>query len=120
MKSFSQFWEEASLSDLQRKHAQSAEGRREERRASRHRAEREAKKRRAQVERIKREQRNKMLSKQQQEPSSPSITRKDPKALQRAETRGREIRKGITKLGKVTFKGIKKSIQKRKKNSETN
>ncbi len=84
MKSFSQFWEEASLSDLQRKYAQSAEGRLEARKASRHRAENEAKRRRQQAERLKREQRNRMLAKQNQTPTKSSEPRKDEKAIQKA------------------------------------
>jgi hypothetical protein len=119
MKSFSQFCEEASLSDLARKHAQSAEGRREARGASRHRAESEAKRRRQQAERLKREQRRKMLAKQHEAPSSSSKSHKDTEGMQRAEARGRAIRKGATKLGKATFKGIKKAIQKRRDNSQT-
>lgn len=117
MKSFSQFWEEASLSDLTRKHAQSAEGKREARKAVRHRAESEAKRRRQQAERIKRAQRNKMLAKQHQAPTSSSTPHKDTEAIQRAEARGRAIRKGLSKLGKATFKAVKGAIQKRKNNS---
>jgi hypothetical protein len=119
MKSFSQFWEEASLSDLERKHSQSAEGRREARKASTDRAKSEAKRRRQQAERLKREQRRKMLAKQHEAPSSSSISHKDTEGIRRAEVRGRAIRKGITKLGKATFKGIKKAIQKRRDNSQT-
>lgn len=117
MKSFSQFWEEASLSDLARKHSQSAEGRREAREASRHKAESEAKRRRSQAERLKRKHKQKMLSQQHQTQTSSSTPKQDSERMRRAEERGRAIRKGITKLGKVTFKGIKKTIQKRKGNS---
>jgi hypothetical protein len=117
MKSFSQFWEEASLSDLERKHTQSAEGKREARKASRHRAESEAKRRRLQAERLKRAQRNKMLAKQHQAPTKSSTPHKDTEAIQKAEARGRAIRKGVSQLGKVTFKGIKKALQKRRGNS---
>lgn len=117
MKSFSQFWEEASLSDLARKHTQSAEGKQEARKASRHRAESEAKRRRLQAERLKRVQRNKMLAKQHQAPSKSSKSHQDTEGIQRAEARGRAIRKSVSKLGRVTFKGIKRAIQKRKENS---
>ena len=117
MKFFSQFWEEASLSDLERRHAQSAEGKREARKASRHRAESEAKRRRLQAERLKQAQRNKMLAKQHQAPTKSSTPHKDTEAIQKAEARGRAIRKSLTKLGKATFKGIKKAIKKQKDNS---
>jgi len=119
MKSFSQFWEEASLSDLERKHAQSAEGKQQARKAARHRAEAEAERRRQQAERLKRAQRKKMLSKQRKASASSSRPHKDTEGMQRAEARGRAIRKGLTKLGKATFKGIKKAIQKRRDNSQS-
>jgi hypothetical protein len=119
MKSFNQFWEEANLSDLARKHAQSAEGKREARKASRDRAVGEAKRRQQKAERLKREQRRKMLAKQHEAPVKSSRPHKDTEGIQRAEARGRAIRKGITRLGKATFKGIKKAIQKRRDNSQT-
>lgn len=117
MKSFSQFWEEASLSDLERRHSQSAEGKREARAASRHRAESEAKRKRSQAERLKRKHRQKMLAQQHQAQASTSTPKQDYEGIRRAEERGREIRKGIAKLGKTTFKGIKKALKKRKDNS---
>jgi hypothetical protein len=119
MKSFSQFWEEASLSDLEKKHSQSAEGKQQARKAARHRAEAEAKRRKIQAERLKRAQRRKMLSKQHEAPIKSSTSHQDTEGIRRAEARGRAIRKGVTQLGKATFKGIKKAIQKRRDNSQT-
>jgi hypothetical protein len=71
MKSFSQFWEEASLSDLQRKHAQSAEGKREARKASIDRAKQEAKRRRQRSKSLTQRHRQEMLAKQQAPVKSP-------------------------------------------------
>lgn len=112
MKSFRQFWEEASLSDLARKHAQSAEGKQESRRAARHRAETEAKRRRQKAERLKREQKRKMLTKQHEVPVKYSNTNTETQSSKRTEERGRAIRKGLTKFGKLTVKKIGKAIKK--------
>jgi ParB-like chromosome segregation protein Spo0J len=110
MKSFSQFCEDANLSDLARKYAQSAEGKQEARKSSRHRSESESARRRELAKSLTRRHRRKMLTKQNQAPVKSSKSRKNTEAVQKAEARGRAIRKTVTKLGKTTFKGIKKRI----------
>lgn len=130
MKSFSQFWEEVSLSDLKRKHSQSAEGRMQARLSARKRSESEALKRKQDAKKFTQRKRAEMLarkkqieaqsSQQQQDAQEIRAKReaKEAKAKENAAQTGRNIRRairGTTQLSKVAIRGIRKAIKNRKK-----
>ncbi len=134
MKSFNQFYEEASLSTLAQRHAQSPEGRAEERKSARERAKSEARKRESTSQRFTSKSRRKSLAKkretearlaqQQQNAQELSAQRaaQQARANQKAQETGRNVRhavKGIYKVGKITVKKVKQQIKKRKSRSQS-
>lgn len=134
MKSFRQFWEEASLSDLHRKHAQSAEGKRESRLSARNKAETEAQRRFQQSKNITKRNRAKMLAKKREAEARLSQLQHDSaqnRALQRSQNErarqkaaetGHNVRqavKGTYQLGKIAVKGVKKAVKRRKNRSQS-
>ena len=128
MKSFSQFWEEATLSDLERKHAQSAEGKQQARLSARKRAEAEAARRREAAKRYTKRKREEMLAKkrkaqvQQQDTENHNANQGTQQTHNPDET-GRKVRQaigGTAKLGVKVVKRIRKTIRNRRQQAQSN
>ena len=120
MKSFSQFWEEASAD---------AEERTQKRKLARERAVKEAARRKEAAKKYTQRNRKKMLAKRaeaeakfaQQRQSAKELKAKreaqQAQAKQKAAQTGRNIRqaiKGTTELGTAAVKGIRRAVQKHK------
>lgn len=134
MKSFSQFWEEATLSDLERQHSQSAEGKMQARLSARKRAEAEAKRRASASKNFTKRNRRKMRFKKHEAEARISQQRQNAeelKAKQRAQrekaqhTARRTARsvsraaKGTYQLGKIAIKGVRNVMKKRRDRNQT-
>jgi hypothetical protein len=111
MKSFIQFCEDVSLSDLERRHSQSPEGKRQARTFARKRAEKEAEERRASAKEFTERHRAQMLAKKAaQQPDEDDSNTETQKPHNTSKT-GRNIRRAITKTAKNVIKSVRRRVQ---------